>query len=145
MWKSILAVFVAIILLAIFAKRDDGSVMVHFYDQNIREKKLECLSYTLFPQNSAMEKRLKKLYSFKETCSYRLDITYKDGIHCNSAQNAARQAVGDFPNAYMKIELRRGLDLLYSYYRDLKNPATADDLEEGFERVSSDLKLSGTK
>ena len=145
MWKSILAVFTVILLIAIFGRRDDGSVMTHYYDKGLKGKKLNCLSYTIFPENKILEKRLNTLYSFDGKCPWRLKISYKNGIHCNSAQNAAREAVGNFPNAYMKIELRRGLDLLYSYYKDLKNPATADDLEEGFERVSSDLKLSDTK
>jgi len=145
MWKSILAVAVAIILLAIFARRDDGSVMVHYYDKGIKSAKLECLSYTLFPRSDAMEKVLKRDYRFDGACPYRLEISYKDGIHCNTTQNAAREAIGDFPNSYMKIELKRGFDLLYSYYRDLKGSATVDDLKEGLERVSSDLQLPITK
>lgn len=139
--KSLLAVFAAIVLFAVLAQRDDGSVMVHYYDKTLRKHKINCLSYTIEPENRKLEERLKRLYHFRESCPYRLKVTYKNGIHCNSSGNAAKEASGAFPSAFIELELRRGLDLKYSYYRDLKEAADAEDLEDAFERFSSDLKL----
>ena len=45
------------------------------------------------------------------------------------------------PKSYLRMEIHRGFSLKYSYYIDLSEDATAEDVEEGFEEIVSDLGL----
>ncbi|SFZ98297.1 hypothetical protein MNB_SV-5-1810 [hydrothermal vent metagenome] len=47
--------------------------------------------------------------------------------------------MGDFPKSYIKLKLRKGLKLQYTYYRDLYSNVDEDDLKDGFERLKKDL------
>lgn len=84
---------------------------------------------------------MRKLYAFEDNCPYHLDISYKNGITCNSTQNVQRKCIDGFPSAYLNMEVRKGLSLKYSYYIDLKSDVTREDIEKGFECLSKDLKL----
>jgi len=68
-----------------------------------------------------------------------LTLSTKKDIVCNSPQNAMAKASGKFPRSYIKLKLRRGIELQYSYYLDLYSNVDEDDVEEGFERLKKDL------
>jgi len=115
--------------------------LIHVYDKSIRTEPPTCLALSVFPQNDAMESVLKKRYTFTPSCPYRLEVSYKNGIHCNSNQNSQIKALAGMPKSYLRLEIRRGLSLQYSYYIDLAGDATAEDVEEGFEEIVSDLGM----
>jgi len=47
--------------------------------------------------------------------------------------------VGKFPKSYLKMELRKGLEMIYTYYIDLSENIEVDDLDEGFRKLKQDL------
>ena len=136
-----LTVLFSAAVLALLCTGCDDRTYVNIYDKNITHTRIECLDFVVLPPDEKMEKFILSLYPFKKNCPYRLDISYKSRIHCNAAQNAARGAVGNFPSAYLRMELRRGMKLLYSYYIDLTRPAEKSDIKKGFERIRKDLSL----
>jgi hypothetical protein len=54
------------------------------------------------------------------TCPYRLEVYSKNGIHYNSNQNSNRKALSAFPSSYLRMDIRREMTLLYTYYRPTK-------------------------
>ena len=46
---------------------------------------------------------------------------------------------GKFPRSYLKLKLRKGMELQYSYYIDLYSNVDEDDVEEAFERLKKDI------
>jgi len=82
---------------------------------------------------------LKQLYPFDESCNLTLSISYKKDIVCNSTQNVHMKNVGKFPKSYLKMELRKGLEMIYTYYIDLSENIEVDDLDEGFRKLKQDL------
>lgn len=82
---------------------------------------------------------ISKLYDFDKTCPLTLTVSYKKDIVCNSTQNVQIKNTGRFPMSYLKLELRRGLDIEYTYYVDLYDNVDKEDIAEGFERLKSDL------
>jgi len=84
---------------------------------------------------------MQHLYAFKEQCPYKLTISYKNGITCNSTFNVQTKVVNGFPKSYLNMEIRRGFSLQYSYYIDLMEDVTSEDLRKGFNRMKQDLHL----
>ncbi len=111
---------------------------VNFYDKSLKEQSLECLQFNP-KNNSNLEQNLEKLYHFNNRCKYNLELSYKSDIVCTSPYNAALKNTTNFPNAYIKLEVRNGMRLLYSYYKDLSHKPTVDDLKEAFERLKDDI------
>lgn len=81
----------------------------------------------------------KDLYKFDESCPFGLSISYKKDIVCNSRHNIQMKSVSRFPKSYLKLEVRRGIDMQYTYYKDLYNNVDEDDMIEGFRRLREDL------
>jgi len=79
------------------------------------------------------------LYDFNETCPLTLSVSYKKDIVCNSTQNVQMKNVGRFPTSYLKLELRKGLEMQYTYYIDLYSNVDKEDMVEGFKRLKLDL------
>lgn len=115
--------------------------IVNVYDKTILKNPLPCLKLTVFPKNEMIRKTMESLYTFDETCPYRLDISHKRGITCNSTQNVQTKCIEGFPTSYLNMEVRKGLSLKYSYYIDLMSDVTKEDVKEGFERLSKDLEV----
>lgn len=118
---------------------------VTLYDKNLSAHPPGCLNLSVFPPDPAIERAAHTLYPFRSDCPYTLAISTKEGIHCNSNANAPRKTLSNFPSAYLRLELRHGMKLLYSYYRDLTAPPDADDLEEAFGRMREETGLRGAK
>ena len=98
---------------------------IHNYAPKELSKPLPCLAMEVSPPDLSAEKTLKALYPFANQCPYRLVLTTKDSIVCHSNGNAPLKATPEFPSAYLRLELRHGLKLLYSYYIDLTSPPDA--------------------
>ncbi|WP_457602444.1 hypothetical protein [Nitratifractor sp.] len=119
--------------------RDDTYVKI--YDRNLTKTPPKCLRLDPLTTDPAVAEILKKLYPFTPQCPYRLSVTTKERIRCNSNANAAEKTLSNFPSAFVRLELYRGTQLLYSYYRDLTHEADADDLERAFKRFEKDCAL----
>lgn len=120
---------------------EEKKAYVNFYDEHLKNYTIPCLSFTIYPPDSSSERALKNRYPFQKNCPWKLTVTTKENIHCNSNQNSDRKALSAFPNSFLRMEIRKGFTLRYSYYVDLVHPADSDDILEGFERISKDLKL----
>ena len=94
----------------------------------------------IFPPNKFLETTMNKLYNFDDNCSYKLEVSQKSGIVCNSNQNADRKALSNFPSGFIRLDLYKGYKNIYSYYRDLTHKTTKEDLKKAFERLEQDIK-----
>jgi len=132
-FKLLLLTFIALLLSG--CKSD---AQVNFYDKSLKENKLKCLSF--IPQNNTpLEQKLKSLYKFDNNCPNRLELSYKSGIVCNSSFNAAQKTTTNFPNSYLKLEVKKGFNLAYSYYIDLTDKPTTSDIKDAFSRLKEDI------
>ncbi|SFV68324.1 hypothetical protein MNB_SV-3-1290 [hydrothermal vent metagenome] len=100
---------------------------------------VSCMKLDPLSGDKALLGSLKKLYPFHEDCNFILTLETSRDIVCNSTNNMMNKSMGKFPKSYIKLELREGIKLQYSYYRDLYSNVDEDDLKEGFERVKKDL------
>jgi len=93
--------------------------------------------------NIAVEKEfldtLNHLYTFDKNCSSVLHMSYKKNIVCNSSHNSVAKSTGKFPKSFLKLELRKGLQMQYSYYIDLLDNVDRQDVREAFRRLSLDI------
>jgi len=134
-------IFLSLILL-FFAGCGDKSVS-QLIDKSYKSKTIPCLKLSIFPKNSAIEKTLKNLYPFKEKCQYQFIVSYKANIVCNSNQNAPKKTLSNFPNSFLRIEIKKDINhFIYSYYIDLNDNIKKDDLTKGFENIDKNLKLT---
>ena len=108
---------------------------------SILKTPLSCLALTTLDQKDNFVKQLNQLYKFKKSCNYRLMLTYKQNIICNSSYNLGLKTTGKFPKSFFKLEVRKGLKVVYSYYVDLYGNVERDDLNEGFLHLKNDLLL----
>lgn len=136
--KSIVQSVYSVIIVALLFSACSRKAEVNFYDKSLKETPLKCLSFQ--PSSTTeLERALQKLYHFKNSCPNRVELSYKSGIICNSRFNAARKSTTNFPTAYLKLEVRDGFKLLYSYYIDLHKKPTTQDLKDAFERLKEDI------
>lgn len=117
---------------------DDGEIFVQ--DKKILETKIECMRLVVFPPNKMIETTLNKLYIFKQDCDYNFIVSYKSDIICNSNQNSEKKAHG-MPKSYLRLEIKKGTKLCYTYYKDLDANLKNNDIKNGFEIIGNDLKF----
>ncbi len=98
------------------------------------------MKLVIFPPDEILESTLKKIYTFDDTCPLKLEVSKKSGIVCNSAHNSQKKALSNFPSSYLKMQITSN-HLLYSYYIDLKDDVTREDIENAFTRIQKDLKF----
>jgi hypothetical protein len=127
--------------LAFFLAACGDRAYVNVYDRNITRTPIPCLRLKVFPPDPDAQRAVESLYRFSDRCPYTLELSTKSGIHCNSNANVPQKATSNFPSAYLRMELRRGMRLLYSYYIDLTHKPDAEDIERGFDRLRNDLIL----
>jgi len=131
--------YILILCFLLFVGCSDDS-QVFIYDKSILDKKIGCLRLTVFPPNKMISETLENLYDFKQKCDYNLIISYKTGIVCNSNQNSDKKVVG-LPKSYLRMELKQHRALSYTYYKDLQNNVSKDDVVDGFNKLNEDLKF----
>ncbi len=85
---------------------------------------------------------MRALYPFRNDCPVVMEVGHKENICCNSTQNVQQKTLSNFPHHFLRLEIRRGMTPLYSYYIDLDHPADADDAKAAFDRLKEDLPLS---
>lgn len=107
---------------------------------------ISCMNLNRITLDPEITEQLNALYPFDETCPLTLSVSYKKDIVCNSTQNIQMKNMGKFPKSYLKLELREGLEMEYTYYVDLYSNIDKDDIEEGFAHLKKDLlKPKGEK
>ncbi|RUM69917.1 MAG: hypothetical protein DSZ07_03630 [Sulfurovum sp.] len=103
---------------------------------------LTCLKLNPLESEENFEATLKNLYTFKANCPHQLTLSYKKDIVCNSGYNASGQSLGKFPRSFLKLEVRKGFRVEYSYYIDLLDNVESDEVEEGFVRLKKDILMA---
>jgi len=103
------------------------------------QRPISCMKLNKLSEDKKLLRDLEKLYSFNDSCNFSLTLESKKDIVCNSTNNIMSKNMGDFPKSYIKLKLRKGLKLQYTYYRDLYSNVDEDDLKDGFERLKKDL------
>ena len=106
------------------------------------ERPISCMKLNSLIEDKKLLSHLEKLYTFDDSCTLTLTLSSKKDIVCNSTNNIMSKNMGKFPKSFVKLELREGMKLLYSYYVDLYSNVDEDDVEEGFERLKKDLLMS---
>jgi len=129
---------VFLMMLVLLAGCEEKRKPVISVDTNV-QLPLSCLKLNLLESEKSFEATLKKLYIFKANCPHQLTLSYKKDIVCNSGYNASGQSLGKFPKSFLKLEVRKGFTVEYSYYIDLLNNVESDDVEEGFARLKKDI------
>ena len=105
------------------------------------EMPLACMKLNRVGTDRELLAPLEKLYHFEDNCSLVLTLSSKKDIVCNSSYNAMSKNMGKFPKSFVKLELRQGMGIVYSYYVDLYSNVDEDDVIEGFVRLKKDLSL----
>jgi hypothetical protein len=100
---------------------------------------VKCLNLVVFPPDSMIESTLKKLYTFSTECPYTLKVSKKSGIACNSNQNADKKALSAFPSSYIRMDVSKSNKAIYSYYKDLTQTPSKEDITTAFHRLQKDL------
>lgn len=137
---NILKNLIALLMLFMLSACSDNSI-VSIYDKDILNQKFDCIQLIVFPPNETIESTLKKSYKFQEPCELKFEVFTKGKIHCNSNQNSQSKAMGNMPNAYLRMEISKENKTLYSYYKDIKGEITSKNIEDGFNRMKKDLKI----
>ena len=134
--KSIVFFMMLLLLTACEEKRKP----VISVDTNV-QLPLSCLKLSPLENEKKFDATLKKCYTFKANCPHQLTLSYKKDIVCNSGYNASGQSLGKFPRSFLKLEVRKGFTVEYSYYIDLLDNVESDDVEEGFARLKKDILM----
>jgi len=115
------------------------SAIVKIFDKNISKNRVSCMRLVVFPHDELLEQTLNGLYEFTSDCEYRLEVSKKGGIVCNSNQNAPKKTFSNFPSTYLRMDISKGDKRVYSYYIDLLDSVTEDDIESAFSRMKKDI------
>ena len=105
------------------------------------KRPITCMRLDRLVEDKELLSALEKLYTFDKHCPLTLTLSSKKDIVCNSTVNMMRTNMGKFPKSFLKLELRDGMKIEYSYYVDLYSNVDEDDVEEGFERLKKDLLM----
>jgi len=133
---------ILLMILLLFTACEEKRKPVISVDTNMKLP-LSCLKLNPLESEERFEATLKKLYTFKANCPHQLTLSYKKDIVCNSGYNASGQSLGKFPRSFLKLEVRKGLSVEYSYYIDLLDNIENNDVEEGFARLKKDILMVG--
>ena len=136
--RTIMAVILAGVSSMIAVGCEDKS-MVNVYDKSILAHPPGCLALSVIPEEKSIERAIRNRFDFDPKCPWRLEVKYKNDIHCNSNQNSDRKALSAFPSSYLRMEIRRGMRMVYSYYIDLPKQADSDDAARGMRRIIDDI------
>lgn len=102
-------------------------------------KDVQCMRLVIFPPNKFLSETMHKLYNFDENCSYKLSISQKSGIVCNSNQNADKKILANFPSGYIRLDLSKDYKNIFSYYKDLTHKANKEDIKKAFEALQEEI------
>ncbi len=125
------------ILLGLMACQERVKPVVHKSDK--LSTPISCMALNSLSEDQALIAVLRRQYNFDERCPLKLTLSYKKDIVCNSSYNAINKNMGKFPKSFLKLELRHGMEIVYSYYVDLYSNINQEDVAEGFTRLKKDL------
>ena len=131
--KALLSIFVLL-----FSACNDTALITKF-DKNLKE--IQCLNLVVFPPDKLLSSALTELYKFEEDCEYKLQVSKKSAIVCNSNQNAPRKTLSNFPSAFVRLDIYKDKKPIYSYYKDLTSAPTKEDIQRGFLRLKDDILM----
>ena len=134
--KNIIILVAIIVLLSSCQERGEKPI-IH-KNTNVTTA-ISCLKLASFEEENLLTSHLRKLYNFTSNCDYTLTLSYKKDIVCNSSYNAGVKSMGKFPTIFIKLDVRKGLDTIYSYYQDLYDNIEPDDIDRGFNKLKDDL------
>jgi len=100
---------------------------------------ISCLRLDSLGLDRVFLNKLNSLYTFNKACNLNLHLSSKKDIVCNSSHNMMSKNMGKFPKSFLRLEVRRGMKIEYSYYIDLFHNVDEDDLEEGFAILKKDI------
>ena len=126
-----------LLLLVAFSGCSDNNATITKSEKDLHH--IKCMRLVIFPPNKFLQTTMKKLYNFDTNCSYKLKISQKSGIVCNSNQNADRKALSNFPSGFIRLDLYKGYKNIYSYYRDLTHKTTEEDVKKAFESLRESM------
>ncbi len=115
--------------------------VVKVYDEG-EIGKIGSLAIKISPYDREIDRFFRGRYRFVESSNTVLYVVHKENICCNSNQNAAIKAVSGLPHNFLRMEVKRGMKTIYSYYIDLDNPVGIGDLQRAFDRLERDLKIT---
>jgi len=133
---AVRSLFITGILLFLTACSDNATIKESKEDL----KNVNCMRLVVFLPDKFLSETVQKLYDFDENCSYRLSISQKSGITCNSNQNADKKILANFPSGYIRLDLTKGSKTIFSYYRDLTHRADEEDIQKAVERLQEAIK-----
>ena len=133
--------FIGLFFVLLFLNACSDNAIVNIYDKNILKEKIPCMNLVIFPPNSKTQNVLEKLYGFEVNCSYDLRVSQKSGITCNSTHNTDKKILNSFPSSYLNLSLYKKGSLAYSYYIDLEESVSEEDIKKGFSKIREDLNL----
>ena len=113
------------------------SVIIH----SDLKRPISCMKLNKLGGDKELLSSLEKLYDFNQSCPLTLTLSSKKDIVCNSSNNIMSKNMGKFPKSFVKLEIRKGIKVEYSYYVDLYSNVDEDDVKEGFERLKKDLLM----
>jgi len=103
-------------------------------------KDVNCMRLVVFPPDKFLSETMHELYNFDDNCSYRLSVSQKSGITCNSNQNVDKKILASFPSGYIRLDLTKGSKNIFTYYRDLTHRADKKDVQRAFTTLQTHLE-----
>jgi hypothetical protein len=113
--------------------------MVNIFNEKLAKTKITCMKLLVFPPDKEIQNTLNELYTFDDSCSIKLEVSFKRGIVCNSNQNSDKKVLSNFPSSYLRMQISKDKKLFYSYYIDLKDGVNKEDVKSAFMRIKKDL------
>ena len=130
-------ILILLTILALFFISCSDNATIFKYDKNLQS--IKCLKLSPFLADELIRTTLLKLYKFDSRCEYELSVSRKNSIVCNSNQNSDKKALSTFPSSFIRLDIYKSSQLIYSYYKDLTSKATKSDIEDGFLKLQSDM------
>ncbi len=130
------SIFILIVIFLLSACSDNATIIESKEDL----KDVNCMKLVVFPPDKFLSEIVQKLYKFDENCSYKLSVSQKSGITCNSNQNADKKILANFPSGYIRLDLTKDSKTIFSYYRDLTDRADEEDVKKAFATLQKHLK-----
>ncbi len=133
---AVRSLFIPTILLLLTACSDNATITESKKDL----KDVNCMRLVVFPPDKFLSETVQKFYDFDDNCRYRLFISQKGGIVCNSNQNANKKILANFPSGYIRLDLTKGSKTIFSYYRDLTHKADEEDVKKAFASLCETIR-----
>jgi len=130
--------YIALVLFVMLGCSDDADVVIYKEGKSL-EKPLKCMRLVVFPPDEQIQKVANANYKFTKDCAYKVVIQKKGGIVCNSTHNTQQKTLSNFPSGYIRLDLYKGREPLYSYYKDLTTKVSDEDIERGLKRLLKDM------